>query len=248
MVQYNIYPTLLDKFESYINSSRIYQQYWGFADEPSISEEEFEQQQFQSLINGINRVPFESEAADKGTAFNEVIDCIIQNRTSEKMEIKSFRESGVIAVNYKQHVFNFPFNLTVEIAKSLSGAVCSKYTEGILDTRYGKVKLYGIIDQLMPFTIIDLKTTSKYNSFKYRDNSQHRVYPFCLNQEGIHINEFEYIVTDFKSIWSEYYTFNEIEQQNLLNHVERFIEFLEAHRHLITDTRIFAVNQIEVIS
>lgn len=239
-INYNIYPTLLDKFESYINSSRIYQQYWGFADEPSISEEEFEQQQFQSLIDGINRVPFESEATDKGTAFNEVIDCIIENRTSEKMEIKSFRESGVIAVNYKQHVFNFPFNLCVEIAKSLSGAICSKYTEGILSTRYGDVKLYGYIDQLMPFTIVDLKSTSKYNSFKYRDNWQHRVYPFCLNEDGIHINEFEYIVTDFKNIWSEYYTFNENEKQKLLNHVERFIEFLEAHRHLITDTRIFA--------
>jgi hypothetical protein len=50
MVQYNIYPTLLDKFEGYINSSRIYQQYWGFADEPSISEEEFEQQQLQPIF------------------------------------------------------------------------------------------------------------------------------------------------------------------------------------------------------
>lgn len=244
MVQYNIYPTLLDKFEGYINSSRIYQQYWGFADEPSIKEEEFEQKQFQSLIDCINRVPFESEEADKGTAFNEVIDCIIESRTSEKMQIKSIKESGVIAVHYKEHLFNFPFDLTVKIAKSLSGAVCSKFCEGFIATRYGNVRLYGFIDQLMPFTIVDLKTTSKYNSFKYRDNWQHRVYPYCLNQEGIYINEFEYIVTDFKNIWSENYTFNEIEQQNLLNHVERFIEFLEQHRHLITDKKIFGLNEV----
>lgn len=246
MVQYNIYPTLLDKFEGYINSSRIYQQFWGFAEEPALTEEEFEQKQFQSLIDGINRVPFESEAADKGTAFNEVVDCIIEKRTSEKMEIKAYKESGVIAVQYKHHLFNFPFDLTVKIAKALSGAVCSKFCEGILPTRFGNVRLYGFIDQLMPFTIVDLKTTSKYNSFKYRDNWQHRVYPYCLNQEGIHINEFEYIVTDFKNIWSENYTFNDIEQQSLLNHVERFIEFLEQHRHLITDKKIFAIEEVAV--
>ena len=70
---YNIYPSLLDAFGSYINSSQIYQEYYGFAEEPAVSEEEFEQQKYQDLINKINRVPFESEAADKGTMFNEVI-------------------------------------------------------------------------------------------------------------------------------------------------------------------------------
>ena len=68
---HNFYATLLDSFGSYLNSSRIYQEYWGFAENPSKTEEEFEKEQFQGLIDKINRVPFSSEAADKGTAFNE---------------------------------------------------------------------------------------------------------------------------------------------------------------------------------
>ena len=39
-------------------------------------------------------------------------------------------------------------------------------------------------------------------------------------------------------------SFNDIEQQNLLNHVELFIEFLEQHRHLITDKKIFGISEV----
>ena len=65
MKQYNIYPTLLDSFTNYLNSSVIYQQFWGSSEAPTLTEEEYERQAFQDLINRINRVPFESEAADK---------------------------------------------------------------------------------------------------------------------------------------------------------------------------------------
>ena len=40
------------------------------------------------LIDRINRKPFDSEAADKGTAFNEVIDCMIENRKSETVQVE----------------------------------------------------------------------------------------------------------------------------------------------------------------
>lgn len=239
--KYQFYATLLDGFENYINSSRTYQEYWGFAEEPSKTEEQFEQEQFQGLIDRINRVPFESEAADKGTAFNEVVDCIIENRTSDKMQIKSYRESGVIAVSYKQHLFNFPFDLCVEMAKYLEGALTQQYTEGYIETKYGIVKLYGFIDQLMPFKIVDIKTTGKYSAFKYKGNWQHKVYPFTLNQNGVLLNEFEYVITDFKNTWTEHYLFNpELDVLALREHCERLIEFLEINRHLITDTKIFA--------
>ena len=123
MIRFQFYATLLDSFEGYLNSSRTYQEYWGFSENPSKSEEEFEQEQFQGLIDKINRVQFSSEAADKGTAFNEVIDCIIENRKSTMMEIKSYKESGVIAVQFKEHLFNFPFDLCIEFAKYFKGAL-----------------------------------------------------------------------------------------------------------------------------
>lgn len=246
--KYQFYATLLDGFEGYINSSRTYQEYWGFSENPSKTEEEFEQEQYQGLIDRINRVPFESEAADRGTAFNEVIDCIIENRISTTMEIKSFKESGVIAVHYKQHVFNFPFDICVEVAKYLKDALTQQFTDGIIETKYGPVRLYGYIDQLLPFKIVDIKTTSKYSAFKYQNNWQHKVYPFCLKQNGVDIDEFEYVITDFKNTWSEHYRFiPEKDVVELTSHVERFIEFLELNREKITDMKIFCLDAIEVV-
>lgn len=245
MMKYNIYPTLLDSFEGYINSSRTYQEYWGFAEEPSISEEEFEKEKFNDLINSINRVKFESEEADKGTAFNEVIDCIIENRKSTKMQIKAYKESGVISVGYKHHLFNFPFDLCIEFSQYFKGALTQQWTNGILQTKFGKVKFTGCIDELLPFKAADIKTTSKYSAFKFKHNWQHIIYPFCLNQNGIYINEFEYVVTDFKNSWTELYVYNqERDLPNLIEHCERFICFLEQHRHLITDKKIFAIEEV----
>ena len=71
---YRIYATLLDSYFNYLNSDVIYERYYGWSENPPYTEEEFRQKQFQELIDRINRRPFDSEAADKGTAFNEVID------------------------------------------------------------------------------------------------------------------------------------------------------------------------------
>lgn len=246
--KYKFYATLLDSFQGYLSSSEIYQQYWGFSENPKLTEDEFEEQQFQDLINRINRVPFESEAAEKGTAFNEMIDCIIENRLSEKYEIVSDREKGIITVKNSKWLFEFPLKLSAEIAKRLSGALTQQLVSGVLPTKYGDVLLYGYLDEMLPFKVVDIKTTGKYSAFKYRENWQHKVYPFCLNDNGILINDFEYVVTDFKKVYTEFYTYNPDRDFALLQgFCERFIEFLEANRHLITDTKIFALDEIEVV-
>lgn len=240
MNSYRFSPTLLDKFADYLNSSQIYQQYWGFSENPEKSEADFEQEQFQGLINTINRVPFQSEAADKGTAFNEVVDCIIENRTSTTMQIKSYPETNTIAAFYKEQFFNFPLGICVEFGKYLSGALTQQWVNGNLTTSKGEVVLIGCIDQLLPFKICDTKTLSKYSAFKFRNNWQHIVYPFCLHQNKIFINEFEYVITDFKSTWTELYVYDEQKDSaKLKEHCERFIEFIELNRHLITETKIF---------
>jgi hypothetical protein len=240
-IKYKFYATLLDKYHSYCDSSELYQQFWGFSEDPTKTEEEFEKEQFDSLLNTINRVPFESELADKGTAFNEVVDCIIEKRTSDKMEIKSYAETKEIWVNYKTHLFKFPLDLCKEFAEYFKGALTQQRVDGILETKYGNVEVYGFIDTLMPFKIADIKTTGKYFAGKYRKNWQHIVYPFCLNQNGVLINEFEYAVTDFKNSWTEFYVFRpEIDLPRLVEHCESLIEFLEQNKDLIIDRKIFA--------
>lgn len=243
-VKYKFYSTLLDSFQGYLNSSEIYQKYWGFSENPAKTEEEFESEQYQGLIDRINRVPFDSEPADKGTAFNEVIDCIIDGVNSEKMLIEQSTYGGksVIKATYKERTFNFDTELCKLFAQRLKGSLTQQYTEGVLHTKYGAVLVYGYIDQIMPFKVVDTKTTSKYSVFKFRNNWQHKVYPYCLKQNGIDINEFEYLVTDFKNIYSELYVFDKYKDiQALQLHCEQFIEFIEAHRHLITDEKIFAL-------
>ena len=54
----------------------------------------------------------------------------------------------------------------------------------------------------MPLSIHDIKTTSKYEAFKYKNNWQHIVYPYCTG-----IPDFEYNITDFKETYTEKYVF-----------------------------------------
>jgi hypothetical protein len=247
-VKYQIYPTLLDAYQGWLSSSETYQQYWGNSEDPSKTEDEFDKEQFQSLIDKINRVPMkweDSEAADKGTAFNEAVDCLIAGRKSEKMDLKSIRETGLITADYNKRQFIFPIALVREVADYFKGAFSQIFTEAILPTKYGPVLLYGYIDELLASSIHDIKTTGKYSAGKYRNNWQHVVYPYCLNYNGNEVIDFEYNIvllgtgTSYTT-YTEYYRFDATKDTTRLQlFIERFIEFLEVNRDLITDKKIF---------
>lgn len=251
-LSYLFYATLLDGYQNYLSSSEIYQKYWGFADEPEFSEEEFEQKQFLSLIDRINRVPFDSEPADQGTAFNEIVDCIILKRKSTKMEVESIKQDSAI-VAFKailnEREFIFPAALCFEFANYYKGAVPQVRTEAVLPTKYGNVLLYGYIDELMPLAVCDLKTTKSYTVGDFKNHWQHIVYPYCLNQNGNSVFDFEYniaVINRLKSgavnytTHTEYYAFNPItDTQRLTAHVEGLIDFIETNKELITDRKIF---------
>lgn len=245
--KYQFYATLIDSFQGWLSSSETYQDYWGFSDDPSKTEEEFEKEQFQSLIDRINRVPMkweDSEAADRGTAFNEAVDCVIAGRKSEKMELVSNKESGIITANYNKRTFVFPISLIKEFADYFTGATSQVFTDAILPTKHGDVLLYGYIDELLFASCHDIKTTGKYKAGKFRNNWQHIVYPYCLNIDGNKINEFEYNIVLFSgnnhSTFTEFYRYMpERDITRLQNIVERMIEFLELNRNLITDKKIF---------
>ena len=244
--KYLFYATLLDSYEGYISSSRIYQKYWGFSENPPKTDEEFEQEQLQSLLDRINRVPFDSEPADRGTVFNEIIDCIITKSVSEKVQMKSDKETNSITATYNNRTFSFPLDQCLRVAKGYQEAVPQVLTKGHLETKYGVVELYGYIDELLPLQIVDIKTTSKYSAFKFKDNWQHRVYPFCLSQEGVNIREFVYDVyvldksNKIKESYQEFYLYEpQRDIPDLKAHCEGLIEFIEANKEKITDKKIF---------
>lgn len=247
---YCIYPTILDAYFNYLNSDVIYERYYGWSENPSCTEEEFRQKQFQGLIDRINRKPFDSEAADRGTAFNEIIDCMIENRKSSIMEIsKAYHDDGTlygIKAVYNNRTFTFHIDLCREFANYYKGALTQQRVEAILPTAYGNVLVYGVIDELMPTSVHDIKTTGSYTVGKFKDHHQHLVYPYALMKNGSVVRTFEYNIVEFNKgsyvvdTYTETYVFNpERDIPILTNHCEEFIRFLEENREIINDKKIF---------
>ena len=61
-----------------------------------------------------------------------------------------------------------------------------------------------------------------------------------MKQMGMDISHFEYNVTNFKETFSEVYVFEEERDIPKLRDIcERFIQFVETNRDVITDTKVF---------
>ena len=248
-VAYKFYATLLDSFYDYLNSDAIYEEYYGYVENPKISIDEFHEKQYQSLLDRINRVPFKSEAADKGTAFNEVIDCMVLHQNSDKMKIVRWKDKGStvgVKARYDGFDFYFPLPLIQEVASWYKGGLPQQYIQAVLPTTFGNVMLYGYIDYVMPFKTCDLKTTSRYSFGKFKHHFQHLVYPYALEKNGADVREFEYNVVlwgkyNYETFTESYLYRPERDVPYLTQHVEDFIRFLQDNRDKITDKKIFAL-------
>ncbi len=246
-LRYKFYASLLDSFQRYLDSDIIYDKYWAFSENPPYTQEEFKEQQFQSLIDRINRVPYDSEAADKGTALNEVVDCMVLHQNSKRVNIqKVFDNGNVVGVNatYNNRTFYFPLPLLRELANYYQGALTQQYVQAVLPTIFGDVLVYGFIDYVLPFQICDLKTTGNYTVGDFKNHWQHMVYPYALIQSGSNVTDFEYNVVElgktYYNTYTESYSFvPERDVPRLAQHCEDFIRFLEENRELITDEKIF---------
>ena len=249
-VSYNFYATLLDSFQNYLDSDILWEKFWGGSADPKLSITEYAEQCKQDLLDRINRVPFDSEAADRGTAYNEIVDCLIEHRNTDKMKIsKVFNADNLVVAlkaEYKEREFVFPIEMCKDMADLFKKAIPQYYCEAVLPTKYGNVKLYGYIDELMPNSIHDIKTTSSYSAYKFRNHWQHKVYPYCLQQMGSDVCRFEYDIvvlgkdTSKYDFFTEVYNFNPAEDiARLTAHCEGLIEFLQANKDSITDKKIF---------
>ena len=97
------------------------------------------------------------------------------------------------------------------------------------------VLFYGYVDLIGKFKAVDLKTTSSYQPGRYVHNHQN-LYLHALKRKGIKL--MEYVITDFKDVYVESYALTHpIERQ--LEEIRLFKAFLEEHRPLITDKKIF---------
>ena len=262
---YRITPSLLNKWTDLVNADRDWETYYGSADEPSISSEDYYAKKEQELIDAINRVPFTSEAASRGTALNELVDCIVDNRKPmDGMEVERvYKMSETDAtrktlLGLETHLegfsFLFDFGLVRSLAEYFKGAICQYRCEAVMDTEFGQVILYGDADYILRDVVYDLKSTSKYTAYgKFAEGWQKDLYPWALIESGEMegITGFEYTIVPLSGgtatsplitgeIKTEWYDYSHgMATRRLRQVLEAFLTCKEEHRSLITHPRIF---------
>lgn len=199
---YRFYPSLLDAYTWYASS-----------------ENENAEQDF---LNKINRVPFSSKEADKGTIFNEFID----------NSLDMWEKFGLSYVD----------GIAVEIIEKLQGSQKQLFTSTTIEFDGISVELYGYLDYLKLEKVVDLKTTKAYELGKYKNSLQLHFYPVSLIDNGCEIEQFEFLVTDFEDVYSETYPVDYNTSKNILiSKCKELIKFIESKRDLITDRKIFGL-------
>lgn len=220
----------------------------------------------QEIIDYINRVEKpEPHLAARGTAFNNIIDALLEGHPVEMTEDKRAYRVYYHGETYLFGSTTLIDNLTDYFLGSHGriGYKCEPqvYCETDIKVDGNDVKLYGYADYVNIDFVFDLKTTMKYSLWKYRSGWQHLVYPLALinSWQVDDIIEFKYIVatmsekisvTPFgETINDSTITAIDIESypfkyDQALNEVSDFlssglIPFVEDHRDVITRRKIF---------
>lgn len=168
----------------------------------------------QELIDSINRVPAPSTAAqERGVSFEEAI-------------VKGTDED------------RFDPELIRKVRKLLPRPIVD--TQVYCQWEIDDVLFYGYVDLIGKFKAVDLKTTGSYQKDRYLFNHQN-LYLHALKRKGIKL--MEYIIAEFQpdgrsEVYVESYSLTHpIDKQ--LEEIRLFKTFLEEHRPLITDPKIF---------
>ncbi|MVM32959.1 hypothetical protein GO755_23160 [Spirosoma sp. HMF4905] len=163
----------------------------------------------QELINSINRVPTPTTAAQERGI--------------------SFEEAIVKGTNEDR----FDAEIVKKVRKLLPRPIVD--TQVYCQWELDDVLFYGYVDLIGKFKAVDLKTTASYQPGRYVHNHQN-LYLHALKRKGIKL--MEYVITDFSDVYVESYTLTHpIDKQ--LEEIRLFKTFLEEHRPLITDKKIF---------
>ena len=262
-LNYLVYPSLLNQYQRLLDSEVDAEDFSNIDSESGDyrrTPEEIMAEREQDLIDSINRVPHEPiEVADRGTAFNEIVDCIILNKKSTRDDVVIRRikpecsDEEFLHATINGFEFVFDANLCRKVADYFKGSLPQHRCEGIVETKYGLVQLYGYADYIFPAKVVDLKTCERYDFGKYAHNWQKEVYPYCLMQSGDmqECNMFEFYVVQLKAPtkatpwitgveYREEYNYNHEKATSDIRQItERFLDWLEAHKEQITDKKIF---------
>ncbi|AQG80291.1 hypothetical protein [Spirosoma montaniterrae] len=162
----------------------------------------------------------------------ELIDSInrVATPTTEAQERGiSFEEAIIKGTNEER----FDPDIVRKVRKLLPRPIVD--TQVYCQWQVDDVLFYGYVDLIGKFKAVDLKTTASYQKDRYVFNHQN-LYLHALKRKGIKL--MEYVITDFTDVYVESYSLTHpIDRQ--LEEIRLFKAFLEEHRPLITDKKIF---------
>ena len=256
---YRIYPSLLDGFQRMLDADLDADAFWNLDDEgmPKRSADDLYAEREQALLDSINRVEREPiEAADKGTAFNALVDYVNGTPLPDGLTLATRLDEQygeVWDVSLNGFTFTYAHDLVAQASASFAGAVAQHRCEAWLETGRGLVQLYGYADEILPDKVVDIKTTGRYEFGAFSRKWQKDVYPYCLvrgaEMPDVCLFEYAVFVWDYQrkgapltaKRYDEQYMYDHAKATERLRGIcEQFIDWLEVHRELITDTKIFA--------
>ena len=113
----------------------------------------------------------------------------------------------------------------------------SKYkTQFYSEAKYKNCLIYGFVDLVGGDRAVDLKSTRKYEPNRFAFNHQN-LYLLGLKKYGV--KSLDYVITDFEEVYQETYTFDAYDFKPLYQQIDNFVDFIEQHRKLIKDKKIF---------
>lgn len=273
-VDYCIYPSLLIAYQNLLDYEEVAEEDWNKVSEAAHQRGEYLDRDIGDykltpdeiylklecdLLDSINRVDGRyGEAAAKGTAFNEIVDCLIEKRKSNNPDCviySTHNKDGekVIHAEIDGYKFDFDIELCKRTAEHFKGSFPQYLVKAIMKTSFGNVLLYGYIDEWVGNKMDDIKTTSRYSWGKFEKGWQRHVYPWCAIESGdtTEVESFTYYVVEWayqrkgeplkaKCVYQETYSYDHEASGNKIRAtLESFIGWLHAHKDFIQDKRIF---------
>lgn len=238
--KYRFSPSLLDKFIRLESAEKIYE------NSNAESLEEVRERLRKELLDTINKVKGEpSKAMLKGIAFENLCDLIAGNKKwtaedDDSISLCGEDEAWFYEVMKDGHLFKFDYQAVQYVSSLIQDALTQQFVEGTISTCFGGVRLIGYVDALIRNIVKDIKCTGIYNFGKFEKSMQRYVYPYCLEQMGCKVDFMEFIIHTNDHVYVETYLHDSIvAESNIIEVCERFIDFIESNKELITDRRIF---------
>jgi len=176
----------------------------------------------QDIIDQLNRVEIpKTEAMLKGTAFHSLTEGLAEVLTPK---------DGY----YEFEFWKFPVGPVETISEARKGGLHEAFVETYLDTPRGEIRLYGIADTLLRGDILDVKCTGRYQAPRYNRSWQMKTYLKITGSKMI-----KFLITDYDFVYGEEYTWQQSWDNELMDHIVRVIDFIEARADLITHKKVY---------